>query len=611
MKCPQCGIANLPSSERCIRCNTQFENNQPLVDGRYVIEDEIGQGAMGLVYRARDVRLGRTVALKLISPEHARDSTFIERFRREAGALASIRNDHVVQIYTMGVHEGCDFYAMEYIEGPTLEQIIREHSERSQWVPVYRALTILRMIAMGLHAVHARGIVHRDIKPANVVIEARTGRPVLLDFGLARALEHSQDTRSALAGTPQYMSPEQVDNSRLEGAAFSAAADVYSLACTAFELLTGSPPFFGDGLYAVMRSHLDTPPPLLSSRRPDLAPLDAILARALAKRPSDRWESAAQFAAQLEGVAPLWRAMGPPLSPPLTDQPSSANGEMTVLIVDDDPMFCRVASRAVELAIPEKTLRVWVASSGVRALTVCLTEVPDVVLLDYDMPGPNGIDTLSELRSIPSAGQCLVLVASASVGAVERWRFGVLGVRDFLDKPVEFSALVSAFRRLLLLAEDKTRTDLPQPIVASTPRRLPMDVFTMLLAVGWADGHLDARELNAVIACAELEGLSSDELTTLRTRAVQRVELDEIDTTRMRAAERKYVYAIARYVTLLDGELSALEVAKLRIVGLTLKMSRAEQLVIDDLVDTKLASAGSSHDVSTMLVALRGAALQE
>ncbi len=618
MPCPRCGLANTDAAARCLRCGASLDAGRGvLVDSRYAVECELGRGSMGVVYRARDVSLDRPVALKLISAELARNSAFVERFRREANALASIRNDHVVQVYTMGSHDGAYFYAMEYVEGRNLEQIVREHLKHGTYVPVYRALTILRQVALGLDAAHAIGLVHRDVKPANVVIEDRTGRPVLLDFGLARQWTRGHPSDTVTAGSPPYMAPEQIARDG-DDDPLGPPTDVYALGCTAFEVLTGAPPFEGDGIYAVLRKHMEEPAPLLSSRRPDLAMLDPIIARALEKHPSARYESAAAFAAALESCALRWRSLGSPLPLPLSDPPAHITPEyadrkaLTVLVVDDDPFFLKTAERAATLAITDRALHVVKVSSGIRALTSCLAAAPDIVVLDYDMPGPNGIDTLSELRAIPGAAQATVLVVSASVGEVERWRFSVLGVRDFLAKPVAFADLVEAIRRLASFASGSIPDTNPAPLPSApiTPSvregRLPPDVFLVLLAVGWADGRLDDAERDAVLVAAEAEGLAPHELEGLRRAAVERVELDTIDVTRLRAHERQYVYAVARWIALLDGELTDREAAALRILGFVLRMPQQSQVDIDTMV-REVMDAIPERETRAMLLALREA----
>jgi serine/threonine-protein kinase len=188
---------------------------------------------------------------------------------------------------------------MEYVSGPSLEEVIAEAANRGQFVPVERALQIVRALADGLSAVHSAGFIHRDVKPTNVLIEESTGRPVLLDFGLARAPARAS-SKSIGAGTPWYMAPEQLDDDEARELELSARTDVYALGCTAYEILTASPPFPSCDLDELRDLHLRQVPPPPSAIRPELAPLDAPLARALAKDPADRFPTPLALAEALD-----------------------------------------------------------------------------------------------------------------------------------------------------------------------------------------------------------------------------------------------------------------------------------------------------------------------
>jgi serine/threonine-protein kinase len=278
-----------------------------LVAGRYRIEARIGSGGMGVVHVAVDEILGRRVALKIMSPGWSENPDVAARFQREAQALASVRGQHVVQIHDFGLFEGSYFFAMEYVRGRALDEIIHEHREHGSIVPLHRAVTILARVADGIAAVHAVGLAHRDVKPANIVIEEDTGRAVLVDFGLASEGQH---VTRFVEGTPAYMAPEQL----VEGGLVTAQSDVYSLGITAFELLSGHLPFIAERLLDVFAMHLTVAPPKLSSVRAELAPFDAILDRALAKDPARRSTRA----------SPRSRRRSPPPRSPPRARPSLA-----------------------------------------------------------------------------------------------------------------------------------------------------------------------------------------------------------------------------------------------------------------------------------------------
>lgn len=300
--CPHCQSAIAPESTFCPRCGASLsESGRPslLVDGRYAVESELGRGAMGVVHLARDVGLGRQVALKLIYPRFAQDARYVERFRREASALASLRHEHVVEVYAFGRHEDSYYFAMEYIAGKSLEQIVVSHAANNSFVPISLALPILSRIARGLESVHASGQLHRDVKPGNIVIENRTGRAVLVDFGLVKTMHSGEQKQTDVVGSPPYMAPEQIVPSRAPDG-LTARTDVYALGCTAFELLTGRVPFEGGSIYEMMHAHLTEPPPLVSKIRPDSEHLDSVIAKAMAKDPSQRFASSAAFATEID-----------------------------------------------------------------------------------------------------------------------------------------------------------------------------------------------------------------------------------------------------------------------------------------------------------------------
>lgn len=272
---------------------------------RYRLERTLGVGSMGVVHLAQDLKRNQTVALKLVSPEHVADPDAHFRFSREAAALAAVRHPNVVRVAGVGEDEGGrSFVAMEYVRGPSLEEVIGSYAQRGEFVPIARALTIVRALAEGLTAVHGAGFIHRDVKPSNVLLEEDTGRPVLLDFGLARAPARGS-SKSIGAGTPWYMAPEQLDDEDARELEISTRTDVYALGCTAYEILTASPPFPSVDLEELKDLHLRRPPPPPSSIRPELVPLDAAIARALAKVPGDRFPSPLSLADALDHA---WQA---------------------------------------------------------------------------------------------------------------------------------------------------------------------------------------------------------------------------------------------------------------------------------------------------------------
>ena len=262
----------------------------------YRLERQVGAGGMAVVFRARDERLGRRVALKILAPALASDEGFRQRFLQESRAAAAVDDPHIIPVYEAGEADGVLFIAMRYVPGGDLRSLIR----RAGPLPPARVDALISPVAAALDAAHAAGLVHRDVKPANMLIDARPGRAdhvYLSDFGLSKAALSPADLTGTgqFLGTADYISPEQVAGVPVDG-----RADQYALACAAFELLTGAPPFRRDDLLAVIYAQASEPPPLLTSRRPDLPPeADQVFATALAKAPEDRYPTCQDFAEAL------------------------------------------------------------------------------------------------------------------------------------------------------------------------------------------------------------------------------------------------------------------------------------------------------------------------
>jgi len=265
----------------------------------YCLEEQIGRGGMAVVFRARDERLQRQVALKVLSPALAADDAFRHRFIRESRAAAAVDNPHIVPVFEAGDGDGVLFIAMRYVPGGDVGTLIRRQGP----LPVARAVAIISAIASALDTAHAVGLVHRDVKPANMLLDARPGRPdhvYLSDFGLTKdALSSASLTdMGQILGTLTYCAPEQIHGGRVD-----ARTDEYSLACAAFTLLSGEAPFAQYEGMAVLYAHLSVPPPRLTARRPGLPPeVDDVLTRALAKAPEDRYASCGEFADALRAA---------------------------------------------------------------------------------------------------------------------------------------------------------------------------------------------------------------------------------------------------------------------------------------------------------------------
>lgn len=291
-----------------------------LLDGRYRLDAEIGRGGMSTVYRAFDTVLERPVAIKLMHREIATDSDQLERFRREARAVAQLNHPHVVTVIDAGEEPdpvdpstGSPFIVFEFVDGETLKSVIRREGP----LDIPQALAYAIEVARALGAAHDRGIVHRDVKPHNILISSEGGAKIT-DFGIARSLsEEGLTLTGRVLGTTDYVSPEQALGEHVDG-----RSDLYSLGVVLYEMLSGDVPFHGETPVAVAMKHVREQPPDVQERRPAVsAATAAVLDHALAKDPVDRYQSAAGMAAGLEDVLAIE-----------TSRSGQATGEVTSVL---------------------------------------------------------------------------------------------------------------------------------------------------------------------------------------------------------------------------------------------------------------------------------------
>ncbi len=264
----------------------------------YRLEELVGTGGMSMVYRAQHLRLERTVALKVLMPELSQDDSFKERFTRESRLAASLDHPNVIPIYEAGDEGGVFYIAMRFVGGSTLKHVL----ETDGPLPAARAASVMSQVASALNAAHEeKGLVHRDVKPANILVVSGHGAEggdhvYLSDFGIAKQRAAGALTKTGMfVGTADYAAPEQI-----EGRELDRRADVYALGCVLYETLTGAPTYEKDSEVALMYAHLLEPPPQVTHKRPDLSPeIDAVVAKAMAKSPDDRYATATEFAAAM------------------------------------------------------------------------------------------------------------------------------------------------------------------------------------------------------------------------------------------------------------------------------------------------------------------------
>ncbi len=270
----------------------------------YRLEDLLGRGGMGAVYRAEDLRLGRKVALKLLAPELAENERFRERFLRESQLAASLDHPHIVPIYAAGEAAGQLYLAMRYVQGYDLKQLLAREGPLAPG----RALGLLEQVADALDAAHERGLIHRDVKPGNILIAERAGREhcYLADFGLTKQTSSISGLTGTgeLVGTVAYVSPEQI-----RGEAVDARADVYALGCVLYECLTGEQPFARESDVAMLWAHVNDSPPAVATELG--GEIDRVLVEALAKAPADRPQSCGELVASARAALGLTAPAAP------------------------------------------------------------------------------------------------------------------------------------------------------------------------------------------------------------------------------------------------------------------------------------------------------------
>lgn len=272
--------------------------------GKYEIIEEIGRGGFAVVYKARDTALNRTVALNVLAPHLLWDPSFIARFRQEAQVVASLKHPNIAIIYDIDEVEGRLYIAMEYVPGRPLSRIIEEQGV----LPLEDVIPILQQMASALEYAHAHGLVHRDVRSSNIIV-GDDGHVTLTDFGLVKALQSSGLTsEDKVTGTPEYMSPEQAESKPVDG-----RSDLYSLGIVAYEMLCGSVPFKGDSTPSTLYAQVHMPPPPLRDLAPDLPQrLEEIIGKMLAKAPRDRFQTADELTADLDGLKATLGEPSPP-----------------------------------------------------------------------------------------------------------------------------------------------------------------------------------------------------------------------------------------------------------------------------------------------------------
>jgi serine/threonine protein kinase len=396
----------------------------------YQLESLLGRGGMGVVYRAKHLHLGRTAALKLLVPEIADEAGFRERFLRESQIAAALQHPNIVTVYDAGETEGLLYIAMQYVDGTDLATTLKE----SGALEPDRALSILGQVADALDTAHAAGIVHRDVKPGNVLMDSQ--RSYLTDFGLTRRIssESGLTRKGQFVGTIDYMPPEQIEGRPVDG-----RTDVYALGCVLYHALAGAVPYQKDSEVSVIYAHMQEPPPSLVARRPGLpGELDAVIAKAMAKFKEERYGSCTELVSAARSAlgqsTPTAAVSG---APPLPAR--------RVLIADDDGGIRAM----VRVSLGNGRFEVIDAADGEEAIALAQRERPDLLFVDWGLPGRSGAEVCAALRSGSETAQTKIIAVVPRADGVDERAIRAAGADDYLRKPFSSVQLLSKVGGLL------------------------------------------------------------------------------------------------------------------------------------------------------------------
>ena len=495
--------------------------------GKYQILEEIGRGGMGAVYKGFDPFLNRTVAIKLLAPHLVWEKAFVERFLREARAVAQLHHPNVIDIYDVGQDGNNYYFVMAFLPGMSLTRLI---SQKERLTPA-EARTILRQLADALDYAHSKGLVHRDVKPANVMFDER-GQVVLTDFGIVKAAEESRLTGTgATIGTPHYMAPEQVLGQQVD-----ARTDQYALGVIAFEMLTGRVPFDAPTTTALLYKQVNEPPPSVTAFCPDLPPaVEPALNRALSKLPAERYASCGEFVAALEqALGPQAIATTQPVLPPVERTPPhggrSAEPERepqpALPSVAPQPTRGPTAPPASKRGIPG-----WAWIVGVVALLACMVGVGLLAvlggkLLGTQLPATPTLAAASQRTLPPTATRVPAILppASVTIPGQAPTRASATPAATSMPKPVSAISPANAEQVTQLALWDKSGA----AVVAWSPDG-------KLLAIASTSIYLldtqTLKQIRSIEARGVLNGIAfSPDGTMLASSSYEGVKLWQVDS---------------------------------------------------------------------------------
>jgi serine/threonine protein kinase len=405
---------------------------QPRTISHYEIIEKLGEGGMGVVYKARDSRLDRLVALKLLPPHLLGSEQARRRFADEARAISALNHPGIATIYDVTEDEASPVLVLEYLSGGTLRERLA-----GKRLALEDIVKFTLQIADALGHAHRHGILHRDVKAENILF-TEDGRLKITDFGLARFDDgRTLTVDGVIRGTLANIAPECI-----QGLQPDRRADIFSLGVLLFEMAAGRPPFMGESPPAVLYAIAHTPAPAFRQCRPDLPEsFGRIVLRALAKKPEERYQSAEELAADLRGLSGDSRGAEPVLE---------SDAMPTVLVVEDEDDV----RKGIELNLSREGFRVLTAAKGQDGARMAAAENPDVVLLDVMLPGMNGFDVCRELRRNGFGGRVIML--SARSEEIDRVVGLEIGADDYVTKPFSMRELLARVRAHLRTSAART-----------------------------------------------------------------------------------------------------------------------------------------------------------
>lgn len=423
-ECPHCGYSY--DEPRTLTVTSQGKD-QPVIPrpglnllDRFVLIEEVAKGGMGIVYKARDIELDETVALKILKDEYVTDEEMLARFKREIKIARRIRHANACSIYDLWISESIIFISMEFIEGKELTTYLEPKPLAADWV-----LQIISQILPALQSAHEVNIIHRDLKPSNIMITPEE-KAVIMDFGIARYVGKSDLTsHDDILGTPNYMAPEQ-----FKGQDIDQRCDIYSTGVILYEMITGSLPFFGESPLDVALKHIQEEPIPPREINPEMSEvLNNIIMKCMEKNPDNRYQTIAELMIaidELQGV-------------------QTRKKEKKILIVDDEPAIISLLERFMKL----KGLRTVSASNGGDAIQVATSELPDIILLDIMMPSMDGYHTIEIMRENKKLRDIPVIIMTSIHDKQYEAYAKKAGAKAFFLKPLDLEQVYQKIHAIL------------------------------------------------------------------------------------------------------------------------------------------------------------------